>query len=302
MAARDLLSTRELARICGVSESTIKRWADEGLLRCLKTPGGHRKFRLEDVSEFAHTHQFGLEDLGELNERQQVQLGVERLLRARDHEPMRLAFLEALLSGDRLTALHLLRRATDAGHDLALLIDQVITPAMNALGERWAAGHLRVEEEHRASQILLDAIGELRAKAGEPRRVGPLAIGACPPGEQHTIGVKLLLTVLAQRGWRTIDLGADTPWDGIALMVEGHRADLVLLSSSGIADAAEFVEGFERIAQPARQRGAQLAIGGPGFTPEILTLIQYDHHFSDATTLVERFGALSVETPSAPPR
>jgi len=46
-------TTAELARICGVSISTIKRWTDSGLLRCVRTPGGHRKFRLQDVAEAA---------------------------------------------------------------------------------------------------------------------------------------------------------------------------------------------------------------------------------------------------------
>ena len=35
-----------------VSESTIKRWADAGLLKCQKTVGGHRKFGLDEVSRF----------------------------------------------------------------------------------------------------------------------------------------------------------------------------------------------------------------------------------------------------------
>src|SRR5437868_2150474 len=46
-------STADLARMCGVSISTIKRWTDSGLLRCVRTPGGHRKFRLQDVAEAA---------------------------------------------------------------------------------------------------------------------------------------------------------------------------------------------------------------------------------------------------------
>ena len=34
----------------GVSEASVKRWADSGLLPMEKTAGGHRRFRPEDVA------------------------------------------------------------------------------------------------------------------------------------------------------------------------------------------------------------------------------------------------------------
>jgi photoactive yellow protein len=44
-----LVTTREAAERLGVGTTTIKRWSDEGLLACVKTPGGHRRYRLADV-------------------------------------------------------------------------------------------------------------------------------------------------------------------------------------------------------------------------------------------------------------
>jgi excisionase family DNA binding protein len=41
-----------LGRACkqlGVNESTLRRWADEGLIRSFRTPGGHRRFAGEDI-------------------------------------------------------------------------------------------------------------------------------------------------------------------------------------------------------------------------------------------------------------
>lgn len=45
-----LISTREVARVLGVSEATVKRWADAHVLTHIRTPGGHRKFRLRDIA------------------------------------------------------------------------------------------------------------------------------------------------------------------------------------------------------------------------------------------------------------
>jgi excisionase family DNA binding protein len=47
------LSTEQVARLLNVTVSTIKRWADEGLIACVKTPGGHRKFELAEATRIA---------------------------------------------------------------------------------------------------------------------------------------------------------------------------------------------------------------------------------------------------------
>ena len=46
------LSTSEAARHLGVSLSTIRRWSDMGHLRGYRTPGGQRRFSIEQLDEF----------------------------------------------------------------------------------------------------------------------------------------------------------------------------------------------------------------------------------------------------------
>ncbi len=38
------LSRREVAALFGVSFSTVTRWARKGLLKAIRTPGGHYRF------------------------------------------------------------------------------------------------------------------------------------------------------------------------------------------------------------------------------------------------------------------
>jgi excisionase family DNA binding protein len=44
MTDDDLLTPREVAEMFGVRTTTIARWAREGKLTALHTPGGHRRY------------------------------------------------------------------------------------------------------------------------------------------------------------------------------------------------------------------------------------------------------------------
>jgi excisionase family DNA binding protein len=46
------LTTSEAARHLGVSLSTVRRWSDLGFLRGYRTPGGQRRFSIEQLDEF----------------------------------------------------------------------------------------------------------------------------------------------------------------------------------------------------------------------------------------------------------
>ena len=45
MRDNQLFSPKQIGNALGVSEASIKRWVDKGKIDCVKTTGGHRKYR-----------------------------------------------------------------------------------------------------------------------------------------------------------------------------------------------------------------------------------------------------------------
>ena len=45
-----ILTTRQAAKLLGIAVSTAQQWIENGVLAAWKTPGGHRRVRLSDVS------------------------------------------------------------------------------------------------------------------------------------------------------------------------------------------------------------------------------------------------------------
>jgi len=51
-----LLTPKDVANQLGVSPVTVRVWAQENKLPFITTPGGHRRFKQNDVDKFAHQH------------------------------------------------------------------------------------------------------------------------------------------------------------------------------------------------------------------------------------------------------
>jgi len=51
IAGPPLLTRAEAAQVLGVHPSTVTRWAAAGLLPCVRTPSGERRYRSRDVEE-----------------------------------------------------------------------------------------------------------------------------------------------------------------------------------------------------------------------------------------------------------
>lgn len=55
------MTTGEVAAIFGVTLTTVKRWAEKGLLAHFRTVGGHYRFRPEDVEALKAKTEVGVD-------------------------------------------------------------------------------------------------------------------------------------------------------------------------------------------------------------------------------------------------
>jgi methanogenic corrinoid protein MtbC1 len=65
---------------------------------------------------------------------------------------------------------------------------------------------------------------------GWGRGLGPVALLACLPGEQHELGLIAFGLALRGRGWRIAYLGSDTPLEELE-RVSAQEPDLIVLSA-----------------------------------------------------------------------
>lgn len=121
------LTLSQAADVLGVHATTLRRWADEGEIRCLRTPGGHRRFLEEDLHAFVRNQiESGLPDAPEELERALVLHARQEMASKEVGETAwRSAFNEAeraarRASGRRLVGLAIQFASRSTGHEAVL--------------------------------------------------------------------------------------------------------------------------------------------------------------------------------------
>ena len=139
-----------------------------------------------------------------------------------------------LIAGDAPGSWSVIEAAMAAGAELDEIYLDVLTPAMVAIGERWAAGELDISIEHRATGIAMRLVGRIGPRfSRRGRSRGVVALGA-PAGEYHALPVAMLGDLLRLRGWDVSDFGVDVPSESLAHVIS-QTPDLVAVGLSAMS-------------------------------------------------------------------
>jgi MerR family transcriptional regulator, light-induced transcriptional regulator len=293
---KTILSTVDVARLFDVTVTTVKRWADDGTLRCHKTPGGHRKFPIKNVVEFAERHR--LETIGVLElPRNDVHCGsIETALMNRDFPQLVDAFVEKALSPDR-TDLYVFFSFLYE-HQVALweIFDNILRPGMTEIGLRWQRGEIGVNQEHRASYETLDALARLQSEVFVKPDSGKSVVLACPDEEMHEIGLRSISYTFEAEGWTTHYVGAGTPPDAIVDAVRELRPSIMALSVTRVSDATRLSIGLREIIERVHALGVKIVVGGRGLPSEISGLGPIDAVLTSAHDVVDYLAAQNTNS------
>jgi excisionase family DNA binding protein len=249
------LTTKEVARLLHVSEATVKRWADDGLLHSSKTAGGHRRFSTHSIASLRREHGIG------------PALGVRRPLKKSRAAVLSSSesFRELLLGGEEKEAAALLIHAYMEGQSLAALFDKTITEAMHEVGELWFRGTITIADEHLATRVILSALQKLREIVIPVETTGVKAICSGIDGDLHELPVHLAEMILETEGWATRNLGPNTPLFSLREMVAQQRPQLICISARNIADLDRATAEYAQLRRVTTKLSASVVIGGEGF-------------------------------------
>jgi excisionase family DNA binding protein len=270
---RSAFSPKEVARAIGVSESSLRRWADEGKLNVSRTAGGHRRIALADAIRFIRESGSPLVEpqaLG-LEELRHAEAGQDLPGPAQVDEALYHALSHGHLAEARGLVLNLYLR----GQSMAELCDGPLRTVMHRLGELWEHSRSGIALEHAATDTCIQTLNQFRNLLPVPAPGSPVAVGAAPPDDPYALPSLMCATVLSDMGFHTVNLGPNTPLDVLAGAGEQFRARLVWLSLSAPMHESRARPALAELAERIGACGAQLVVGGRRARPAML--LREDH-------------------------
>ncbi len=140
------------------------------------------------------------------------------------------------------------------------LIDQVVVPMMQAVGELWREGNLRPSHEHMASAVVRTVLSEMRNAYHAPPQAPHLVV-TTPARQHHELGALIAATTAAAEGWNVIYLGPDLPPEDIAAAAHQRSVRAIALSITFPPDDSRLAEDLRRLRRMLDPR-IDLIVGG----------------------------------------
>lgn len=291
-SAVELLSPKQVARAIGVSESSLKRWCDQGLIETVRTAGGHRKMQTADVLRFVRENGHALvspEVLGLPPASELAELGLSR------GKPR---LVDALLSGDELLARQIVFDLYLARHSISVICDEVLAGAFREIGDRWACHDAEVYQERRSCEICLRILFEIR-KIQPPADGHWTATGGTIEGDLYSIPSTMAELVLRESGFRATALGTSIPVASLIKAVHETKPKLFWLSVSHIREDIDFIPRFAELSHACRVTGTALVVGGRALTDDLRQRMSYSA-YCDTMQHMEGFARALIGTLPTP--
>ncbi len=265
------LTSKEAARVLGVSEASVKRWADSGLLPMEKTAGGHRRFRPEDVAVIRRAESKD-EEPHPLKMRSAAKLLARPASAPELSSGQEAALVEetfrALMDGRDEELAALLVNLYLHGHTVGAIADRFLCAAMRRVGDLWHAGELSVAQEHVATRTATSALGSLEAARDAGGEKKMLALCCSVEDDFHELPLRLTALTLEAGGLAVFNLGMSTPFFALTEAMERFRPSLVCVSSTVLPSLDRAAREYAEFHQTARRGNARVVLGGPGFVAE----------------------------------
>lgn len=270
-----LFTTNDVANILRVDKSTIKRWTDEGKLKCFRTPGGHRKFRSEDVYDFMSQNNYDQQTIQTLPRMMSDEMIIRSIVHKREYNVLHSVCFSAAIKGKKDEILMLFNEIFAAGLSISALFDNVLRPTTKKLDHLVTLDKLSLSEFSLAMNVLTSAIIRLNETAKKfPRNHRTIVCASTGPAKNEA-ELAALITMLEVLGYTTMNLGCAMTADAVNQFVTRTKPFAVCLFTSFVQEKEALATDLRSVADVARANGSYCIAGGGAFTGDVVRNLEH---------------------------
>ncbi|MEG3618403.1 MerR family transcriptional regulator [Magnetovibrio sp. PR-2] len=235
--SQDLLSTSQIVEMSGVTRDVLRKWEERyGFPVSLKTHTGECAYHRRDIEKLNLIRRLIAEgcrprdvvgaSLGDLQ-----RLAQSYALEVEPEDEVLIQAVLDTLEGSRAYRLFSILHKALMAEGLYPFATQTVAKLNRIVGDLWLGGELSVYQEHIYTQTVHSVLDQAILSLKTPIDV-PRVLIATPPGELHTISLKMLEAVLALEGIFAINAGSQLPVSELKTAVTDHGIDAIAISFS----------------------------------------------------------------------
>ena len=194
---------------------------------------------------------------------------------------------EAIIKGKRDAVEPLIRKALSEGLGPEEIMDKMMIPAMDVVGDRFSRNEIFLPEMMIAARAMntgLDILRPMLVAKGVSSK-GKVVIGSVK-GDIHDVGKNIVSMVLQGAGYEVIDLGIDAPPEKFVDAVRQHQPRFVLMSALLTLTMSMMEETIKALKQAGLRETVKVGVGGAPLTDSFAKRIGADFYGKDARAAV----------------
>lgn len=193
----------------------------------------------------------------------------------------------AVLKGNKKGIAKLTNEALSAGEEPQHLLNDVLLPAINEVGELFDKGKYFLPQLIASAEAMKNSIEVLEPLLLKEQGEGdmPVVIIATVEGDIHDIGKNLVALMLKNYGFKVIDLGKDVSKERIIEAAKEYNASIIALS----ALMTTTMQRMKEVIELKNESGvsSKIMIGGAVITKDYADEIKADGYSKDAADAVK---------------
>ncbi len=272
-----------VARRLGVAAATLRTWDRRyGLGPSAHQAGAHRRYTLEDLARLESMRRMvnaGVPacdaariaadaDISQLPQIQYIedatnsvmaQSAISNSVNLESGTAIAKGLIRAASSLDSIACHAIITRAIQQ-RGVVKTWNEVISPVLVAVGEKWATTNRGIEVEHLLSDQITLAFMQIATSVSETTNSRPVLL-ACAADEMHSLPLYAVAAGLAEKKIASRNLGARVPHDSIVSTMERIGPAAVLIWSQ----TSRYGEPVRLAGLPHLRPSAKIFAGGPGW-------------------------------------
>ena len=221
------ISSKNAAEILGINISTLKRWTENGIIKCTKTPGGHRKFTIQNIRDYYKKNRETKVN-SELGLKNYQHKKIYQYINKNKFSKLKQILADASLASDDLTVSTIINGSYMKGVSVETICDEIIDPGSMIVENALRKNYISHIEAFVSRKLITRIVESLISSKPNGSYNGKMALCINFEDNLPDLGVVMSEIILRHNGYNVLNTGSHAKLGDLTKIIIKKPINLIL--------------------------------------------------------------------------